>query len=149
MASDGPGRSAAYRNLGIYLVGQALSNVGSFSQTVALSLLVLELSGSGLALGATLAGVALAPTPTAFLARMPCFGAAVVAYTATAQSLTQRRAPREMVGRMMSLFTLGSMGTTPLGGLIVGFVIDHASPRAAVGLGAAGATLVGLVLALR
>lgn len=102
-----------------------------------------------IALGGTLAWVALAPTPTAFLAGMPFFGAAVVAYTATAQSLTQRQAPREMVGRMMSLFTLGSMGTTPLGGLIVGFVIDHASPRAAVGLGAAGAMLVGLVLALR
>jgi MFS family permease len=101
------------------------------------------------ALGATLAWVALSPTPAAFLAGMPFFGAAVVGYTATAQSLTQRQAPREMVGRMMSLFTLGSMGTTPLGGLIVGLVIDYASPRAAVGLGAASAILVGLVLALR
>ena len=80
---------------------------------------------------------------------MPFFGAAVVAYTATAQSLTQHHAPREMVGRMMSLFTLGSMGTTPLGGLIVGLVIDLASPRVAVGLGAASAILVGLALALR
>jgi hypothetical protein len=102
-----------------------------------------------IALGGTLAWVALAPTPSAFLASMPFFGAAVVAYTATAQSLTQRQAPREMVGRMMSLFTLGSMGTTPLGGLVVGLAIDHASPRAAVGLGAASAMLVGLVLALR
>jgi MFS family permease len=101
------------------------------------------------ALGVTLAWVALAPTPTAFLASMPFFGAAVVAYTATAQSLTQRQAPREMVGRMMSLFTLGSMGTTPLGGLIVGLVTDLASPRAAVGLGAASAVLVGLLLFLR
>jgi MFS-type transporter involved in bile tolerance (Atg22 family) len=80
---------------------------------------------------------------------MPFFGLAVVSYTATAQSLTQRLAPREMVGRMMSLFTLGSMGTTPLGGLIVGFVSDHVSPRAAVGLGAATAILVGLFLAWR
>lgn len=101
------------------------------------------------ALGVTLAWVALAPTPMAFLASMPFFGAAVVAYTATAQSLTQRQAPREMVGRMMSLFTLGSMGTTPLEGLIVGLVTDLVSPRAAVGLGAASAILVGLVLVLR
>jgi MFS family permease len=100
-------------------------------------------------LGVTLAWVALAPTPETFLASMPFFGLAVVSYTATAQSLTQRQAPREMVGRMMSLFTLGSMGTTPLGGLIVGFVSDHASPRAAVGLGAATAILVGLFLAWR
>ena len=80
---------------------------------------------------------------------MPFFGAAVVSYSALSQSLIQRLAPREMVGRMMSLFVLGSMGTTPLGGLIVGFAIDHYSPRAAVGLGATSAILVGLLLVLR
>jgi MFS family permease len=102
-----------------------------------------------MALGSTLAWVALAPTPWMFIASMPFFGFAVVSYNATAQSLVQQRSPREMVGRMMSLYTLGSMGTTPLGGLIVGFVADHGSPRAAVGLGAASALLVGLVVALR
>jgi hypothetical protein len=40
------------------------------------------------------------------------------------------------------------MGTTPLGGLIVGLVIDAASPRAAVGLGATSAILVGLLMML-
>ncbi|MGE3273317.1 MAG: MFS transporter [Chloroflexota bacterium] len=102
-----------------------------------------------MALGGTLAWVAASPSPFIFLASMPFFGAAVVSYTATAQSLTQRLTPREMVGRMMSLFTLGSMGTTPLGGLIVGMVIDQFSPRAAVGLGAASAILVGLLLIVR
>ncbi len=41
------------------------------------------------------------------------------------------------------------MGTTPLGGLLVGLVGDYASPRAAVGLGAASAILVGLALVVR
>src|SRR3954469_24350366 len=50
---------AANRNLGTYLCGQALSNVGTFSQLVALSLLVLDLSDSGLALGATMSVQAL------------------------------------------------------------------------------------------
>lgn len=102
-----------------------------------------------MSLGATLAWVALSPTPWMFIASMPFFGFAVVSYNASAQSLVQQRSPREMVGRMMSLYTLGSMGTTPLGGLIVGFVADHGSPRAAVGLGAASALLVGLAVALR
>jgi MFS family permease len=101
------------------------------------------------ALGLTLTWVAAAPTPLIFLASMPFFGAAVVSYGTTAQSLTQRQAPREMVGRMMSLFTLGSMGTTPIGGLVVGVVTDLFSPRAAVGLGAASCILVGLLLAVR
>ena len=100
-------------------------------------------------LGGTLAWVALAPTPLIFLASMPFFGFAVVSYGATAQSLIQQHSPREMVGRMVSLYTLGSMGTTPLGGLIVGLVSDRLSPRAAVGLGAASAILVGVMLMLR
>ena len=101
------------------------------------------------ALGLTLAWVALAPTPTIFLASMPFFGFAVVTYGALAQSLVQQHAPREMVGRMMSLYTLGSMGTTPLGALIVGVMTDLVSPRAAVGLGAASAIVVGMAIALR
>ena len=104
---------------------------------------------ASMGLGLTLAWVAIAPTPLIFLASMPFFGFAVVSYGATAQSLVQQHAPREMVGRMMSLYTLGSMGTTPLGAIIVGLVSDHASPRVAVGLGAASALLVGLVLATR
>ena len=40
MGNDEASGSAAYRNLTVYLVGQALSNIGSFSQVVALSLLV-------------------------------------------------------------------------------------------------------------
>jgi MFS family permease len=102
-----------------------------------------------MALGGTLAWVALAPTPLLFLASMPFFGFAVVAYGAMAQSLVQQNSPREMVGRMMSLYTLGSMGTTPIGGLLVGLVVDYASPRAAVGLGAASAILVGLAMVVR
>jgi zinc transporter ZupT len=51
-----------------------------------------------------------------------------------------------MTGRMMSLYTLGTMGTTPLGALIGGAVIDRASPRTAIGLGAASAVVTGLVL---
>jgi hypothetical protein len=51
-----------------------------------------------------------------------------------------------MGGRMMSLYTLGSMGTTPLGALIVGAAIDRWSPRAAIGLGATSAVVAGLAL---
>ena len=104
---------------------------------------------SCIALGGALTWIALAPTPLFYLVGMPFFGFAVVAYGATAQSLVQQLSPREMVGRMMSLYTLGSMGTTPLGALIVGFASDYASPRVAVGFGAVSAVLVGLMLVVR
>jgi MFS family permease len=99
-----------------------------------------------LALSSALFWVALAPTPALFLASMPWFGFAVVWYGVSMQALIQRDAPREMAGRVMSLYTLGTMGTTPIGGLIVGLLIDHFSPRFAVGVGAASALLAGLIL---
>jgi MFS family permease len=97
-------------------------------------------------LGTSLAWVALAPTAPVFLAAMPYFGFVVVWYGTGSQGLVQQRSPAEMGGRMMSLYTLGAMGTTPLGALIVGAAIDRWSPRAAIGLGAASALLAGLVL---
>jgi MFS family permease len=107
---------------------------------------LLTVAGAALALGSSLAWVALAPSPAFFLASMPYFGFVVVCYTVSSQTLIQQHSPRAMTGRMMSLYTLGTMGTTPLGGLIVGWVIDAASPRAAVGLGACSAMTVGLVI---
>ena len=79
---------------------------------------------------------------------MPYFGFAVVFYSTSAQALIQQHTPADMSGRMMSIYTLGSMGTTPLGALIVGAAIDRWSPRAAIGLGASSALLAGLVLAV-
>jgi MFS family permease len=102
-----------------------------------------------LALGSALAGVALAPSPAFYLACMPFFGCFVVCYTTSTQALVQQHAPRAMAGRMMALYTLGTMGTTPLGGLIVGWVADAASPRAAVGLGAGSAMAIGLAMLAR
>jgi MFS family permease len=99
-------------------------------------------------LGSSLAWVALSPTSIVFLAAMPYFGFAVVWYGTSSQTLIQQRSPAEMGGRMMSLYTLGSMGTTPLGALIIGAAIDRWSPRVAIGLGASSAIVAGLVLFL-
>jgi MFS family permease len=100
-------------------------------------------------LGSSLAWMAVAPTPAWFLASMPYFGLVVVWYVTASQSLVQQHSPPEMGGRIMSLYTLGAMGTTPVGALIVGLVIDHVSPRAALGLGASSAMLAGAVLLLQ
>jgi MFS-type transporter involved in bile tolerance (Atg22 family) len=81
-----------------------------------------------------------------FLAAMPYFGFAVVWYSASSQAMIQQHSPAEMGGRMMSLYALGSMGTTPLGALIVGAAIDRWSPPAAIGLGASSALVAGLAL---
>jgi hypothetical protein len=48
----------------------------------------------------------------------------------------------------MSFYTLGIMGTTPIGGLIAGWVIDAVDPRAALALGGASALVSGVVCLL-
>jgi MFS family permease len=102
-----------------------------------------------MALGSSLLWTALSPTPGVFLASMLYFGLAVVAYTTASQALVQQHSPAEMGGRMMSLYTLGSMGTTPIGAVLMGLIIDHVSPRAAIGLGAASTVVCGTALLLR
>src|SRR5690349_12567381 len=52
--SDAAGNALRIPNVRLYLFGQSLSNIGTFFQILALSLLVLHLTGSGFALGATL-----------------------------------------------------------------------------------------------
>jgi MFS family permease len=51
---------------------------------------------------------------------------AAASSSATAQLL----AAPEMRGRVMGLYTMGSIGTRPIGGLIVGYVGQHVGPRA-------------------
>jgi MFS family permease len=106
-----------------------------------------------LALAAALLGVsmlysALSPTVTFFLVGMLPFGLVVVSYQTVAQSLLQQHTPNAMQGRVMSLFTLGTMGTTPVGGLITGWVTDAWSPRASIALGGIAPLLCAFVLVL-
>src|SRR5690349_9052668 len=65
-----------FHNARLFVAGQALSNIGTFSQIVALSLLVLSLTESGVALGAVMAiqavpMIALGPWAGAHLDRLP------------------------------------------------------------------------------
>jgi MFS family permease len=103
---------------------------------------------AAIAFGASLGWIALSPTPPVFLVGMLIFGVAQTSYLALMSALVQQYAPREMTGRFMTLHFIGNFGTTPLGGLLVGWVIDQISPRAAVGLGAVSAALGGLALLL-
>jgi len=100
-----------------------------------------------LALGISLTWSAASPTMFIFLAGMLYFGITVVFYQTAAQSLLQRATPPQLIGRVMSLYMLGLMGTTPIGGLLMGWIIDAVSARAAVGLGGASLLLAAAVIA--
>ena len=99
-----------------------------------------------LALGAALALNAVAPTLLVFVATGPLLGVTLVAYQSAVLDSCHRMASPGMLGRMVSLVTLGAQGTTPVGSVIVGVVIDVWSPRAALGLGAAACVLGAVLL---
>lgn len=100
------------------------------------------------ALGTALALTAVAPNLLTFYCCMILFGSTTVIYTAVNQALLQRITPQERIGSVMTLSTYGTMGTTPIGALIVGWLTNIGTARAAIGAGAASLLVSALVLAL-
>jgi len=110
------------------------------------------LGAIGLAFGALLAAIAAAPTLGLALAALVLMGAASISFTATTNSLLQLAAPTMMRGRVMALWSVVYLGTTTVGGPIVGLVSEQAGPRAGLALGALATLATGaglLIVAVR
>src|SRR5207248_743443 len=106
------------------------------------------LAGSGLAFGVLLCLIAASPTFGAAMAVMVPMGAAGTAFIARANSLLQLRSRPERRGRVMALFAMVFLGTTPLGGPLIGWAGERFDPP--MGFVAGGvATLVAALLAMR
>ncbi len=73
-------------------------------------------------------------------------GALSIALISTANSFLQTNSSQEMRGRVMSLYAVAFLGTTPIGAPLVGLVIDHTNPRVGVWLGAVVALITGAFL---
>jgi MFS family permease len=128
--------------LGAVLGGLVVATVGRADRRL--------LIGSTFAFGLAILGAALVPALGGELAVMLPLGAASTAFIATSNSLLQLNASEEMRGRIMALWTVVFLGTTPLGGPLVGWIGGRFGPRAALGVGgvatllAAGVALVGV-----
>jgi MFS family permease len=131
--------------MGIGAVIGGLASAGR--QTVGIAPLVAAAAVFGIADLVT----ALAPTvPFAAMALVAC-GAGSVWFLSIGNSTLQLVAKPEMRGRVMALWSVAFLGSTPIGGPIVGWVAEHAGPRWALALGAfAALAAAGLgALALR
>jgi len=78
-------------------------------------------------------------------------GAASVAFIALANSLLQLHSKGQMRGRVMSLWAIVFLGSTPIGAPLTGLVAAHFGARAALGMGAVATllTAVGATFAMR
>lgn len=97
--------------------------------------------------GAAVLAAAAAPTLEAELVALLAVGAASTCFLATASSTLQLAAEPRYRGRVMALWSMAFLGTTPIGGPLVGAISEGTSPR--IGLAVGGvACLVGAALGL-
>jgi MFS family permease len=91
--------------------------------------------------GGTVLLVVCSPTLVTAAAALVAVGAASIWFLSTGNATLQLAAAPEMRGRVMALWTVAFIGTTPIGGPVIGFVAEHAGPRWALALGATAALL--------
>jgi MFS family permease len=102
--------------------------------------------------GAALLGLFFVPNIYVAYPLAVLIGATSVSYMTATTALAQLRTRRDMIGRVLALQTVLLLGTTPIGGPILGVVSDAAGGRSPVLVGAVAAVLaagLGLVAARR
>ena len=97
------------------------------------------------ALGGLSIALAAAPGLPVAWALMPFLGAAGIAFAITGNSTLQLTASGAMRGRVMALYTVVFLGSTPIGGPIAGWVGQHLGARVGLAGGGVIAVAAGLV----
>ena len=131
-------------------VFSALAGLGSFLGAIVLANraahpTMKRLGVFSVACGATLVVVGLAPTlHLEYLAMVP-LGFAVMAFMITANTILQVNARPQLRGRVMALYGVVFLGSTPIGAPIAGWIGQHWSARGGLIVGGAFALAMGLV----
>jgi MFS family permease len=89
--------------------------------------------------GVTVLLTAVAPTLPLALAALVAVGFCSIGFTSLGNASLQLATAAEMRGRVMALWTVAFLGSTPIGGPLIGAIGEHAGPRWALTLGAAAA----------
>jgi predicted MFS family arabinose efflux permease len=102
----------------------------------------------GVAFAVAIAAVAVSPTELVAIVALVPMGACSISFISTANATLQLQAHPEMRGRVMALYAIAFLGSTPIGAPIMGALSDAFSPRIALAVGAV-ATLGASVYLLR
>jgi MFS family permease len=106
-----------------------------------------RLVGSALAFGALTLVAAAAPTPVTEALVLVAVGLAMMLFMATANTTLQLNSSTAMRGRVMALYGLVFLGSTPLGGPLVGWISGRWGARAGMAL-AGGLSLAAALVAV-
>jgi MFS family permease len=93
------------------------------------------LFGSGLFFGAAITIAALAPSLAVFVLLIAAVGAGQIAFMSTCNTMAQLRAEPHMRGRVMAVYVMAVLGSTPIGGPLVGWISQEFGPRYGLAIG--------------
>jgi MFS family permease len=102
-----------------------------------------------LVFGGLLAAVALAPSLITTALLIVLMGAASIGFIATANATLQLTSEPAMRGRVMALYAMAFLGTTPIGAPLVGAIAQWTSPRIALLTGAVATVIAAGLLMWR
>jgi MFS family permease len=121
---------------GLYVAGRAPREPG-------------RLVGTAGMFGIAVLLTALAPTLPVALVALVVVGFCSIQFTSLANSTLQLTSAPEMRGRVMALWTTAFLGSTPIGGPLIGAIGEHAGPRWALAIAALAALVAAVVGASR
>jgi MFS family permease len=98
--------------------------------------------------GAAILATAASPTLPVAVVALAAVGAASIAFLAVANSTIQLTADPLIRGRVMALWTIAFLGSTPLGAPIIGLISQEISPRAGLVVGGLACLVAAAVGAL-
>ncbi|MBU1865984.1 MAG: MFS transporter, partial [Actinobacteria bacterium] len=104
-----------------------------------------RLSRTAIIFGSIQLTTSFAPTLTIAFVSIVFMGAASIQFLALGNATLQLAAAPEMRGRVMALWAVAFLGSTPIGGPIVGWIGEHLGPRVALGLGGAATVACGIL----
>ena len=126
---------------GLYSVFTSLMSVGSLAGALVAASRARPsralLLGAGTAFGVSMLLTAAAPTPLTAGLLLVAVGVAVMLFLATANTTLQLASDPALRGRVMALYGLLFMGSTPIGGPLLGWVSERWGPRTGLALGGA------------
>ncbi len=104
-----------------------------------------SLVNSAAVFGVVIAAAALAPTLWLELIALGLVGAASVGFLSKGNSTLQLEASPQMRGRVMALWAVAFLGSTPIGGPLAGAISEQFGGRAGLGIGALACALAALL----
>jgi MFS family permease len=107
---------------GLYSAGRSAPNLAALLKAV-------------LAFGVSLLLVAIAPNLVTALLVLVVMGGLSVLFISQGNTILQLTSEPKMRGRVMSVWSIAFLGTTPIGGPIIGAIADHSNPRVGLAVG--------------